>query len=154
MKYYPRLIVSLFAISITIFLTACNSNDGAIIRVPEDISTISAAISAADAGSTVLISTGVYSETGTINIDKDLVLASIFINTKNPNDITNTVIKGDGSNDLFIVTSDANVRIEGLTIENTNKPITVDVGEGVIRSNVLRDNNSDSISNSRSNRKT
>ncbi len=123
-----------------------SANAGSIIRVPQDFSTISAAINAAGSGNTVLVSPGTYSETGTINITKDLILASTFINSGNQNDVSNTVIRGGGSNGLFIVSGGANVRIEGLTIENARKPITIDVGHGTIRNNVIRDNNSDSIS--------
>ncbi|MCP4407430.1 MAG: hypothetical protein GY807_06670 [Gammaproteobacteria bacterium] len=156
-KYYPRFIGCLAAAIIAILLPACGDyggnasapalpQTGKIIHVPEDFSTISAAINAAGSGDTVLVSAGTHSETGTISITKDLVLASSFIDTGNSNDIFNTVIRGGGKNDLFIVSGGANVRIEGLTIENSGRPITIDIGHGIIRQNVIRNNNSDSIS--------
>jgi chitodextrinase len=127
-------------------LTVNTLSGGNIIYVPQDYATISAAINAAGSGYTVLVSPGTYSETGAIAITKNLTLASNFINTANQNDITNTVIQGGGGNDLFIVSNGATVHIEGLTIENARKPITIDVGNGTIRNNVLRNNNSDAIS--------
>jgi hypothetical protein len=132
--------------SATVTVTAAPPPAGNIVRVPEDYSTIAAAISAADSGDTVLVGAGTYSETGTINIAKDLTLASVFIDTGNENDIFNTVITGGGRNDVFIVSGGANFRVEGLTLENTGKPITIDVGHGIIRHNVIRDNSDDSIS--------
>lgn len=157
MKYSPRFVGYLATVGIAILLSACGSDGGIagppappptgnIIRVPEDFSTIGAAINAAGSGDTVLVSAGTHSEIGTISIAKDLILASTFINTGNPNDVSNTVIRGGGDNDLFIISGGANVRIEGLTIENARKPITIDVGHGTIRHNVIRNNSSDSIS--------
>jgi len=119
---------------------------GNVIRVPEDFSTIGAGIDAASSGDKVLVSTGTYSENGTIYITKDLLLASTFVDTGNQNNVFDTIIRGDGTNDLFMISGGANVRIEGLTIENARKPITIDAGHGTIRNNLIRNNNSDSIS--------
>jgi C1A family cysteine protease len=47
----------------------------AVIRVPGEYATITAAIAAADPGDTVLVGPGTYSE-GTLTIDKDIVLMS------------------------------------------------------------------------------
>jgi hypothetical protein len=122
------------------------SYNGITIHVPEDFATIAAAIEAAQPGNTIILNTGIHLETGTIIIDKDLVITSNFIISKNQSDIVNTVIYGDGFNDLFTVKNGATVHIEGLTIEDTRKPITIDVGQGIIRNNILRNNKADSIS--------
>jgi hypothetical protein len=157
MKNYSRFIDYLAVAGIALLLSACGGSGGNagppapppagnIIRVPEDFSTIGAAINAADSGDTILVSAGTHSEIDTIYITKDLILASTFIDTGNKINVSETVIRGGGSNDLFIISGGANVRIEGLTIENTRKPITIDVGHGTIRHNVIRDNKLDSIS--------
>lgn len=117
-----------------------------VIRVPEDFATIGAAVAAANAGDTIRVGRGTYSETGTLNISIDLSIESAFVDTGDQGDITNTVISGAGGNDLFIIGGGASFRIEGLTIENCGKPITIDVGHGIIRSNVVRNNSNDAIS--------
>ena len=157
MKYNTRYFYYLIIADIVLSISACGGSDGNagspalptagnVIRVPEDFSTIGAAINTANSGDTVLVSTGTYSENGTIFITKNLTLASTFIDTGNQNNVTDTIIRGDGTNDLFIISDGANVRIEGLTIENARKSITIDAGHGAIRHNVIRNNNSDSIS--------
>lgn len=151
MKYISIFFITLFSASIIQLLSACSDDRilpsaGIIIRVPDDVSTISAAISEASSGDTVLVSVGIHSETNLISIDKDLTLTSAFFNSEDPDDISNTIIRGGGINDLFIVTSGASFKLEGFTVENTRKPITVDVGQGIIRNNIFRDNSSDSIS--------
>jgi len=119
---------------------------GNIIYVPNDFLKISDAINSAVSGDKVILNKVTHVETGEIYIDKDLIIASTFIFTQDPSDILNSVIRGDGKNNLFTATDGASVQIVGLTIENTRKPITIDTGYGAIRYNVLRDNNSDSIS--------
>jgi len=132
-------------LSATDFVDIVINPVGTIIHVPEDFLTIGDAINSAAPGDKVILNTGIHTVTSAINIDKDLVIASAFIYTQNQSDIISTIIRGDRLNNLLTVTNGANVRIEGLTIENTRKSITIDVGHGIIRHNVLRDN-LDSIS--------
>ena len=153
----PRVLTSIsISFELTVIdnegLTATDSVDviinpvGTIIHVPADFLTIGAAINSAAPGDKVLLNTGIHTEISTIIIDKDLTIASAFIYTQKQSDILSTIILGDGLNNLFTVTSGANVKIEGLTIENTGKPITIDVGQGIIRHNLLRDHKDDAIS--------
>lgn len=64
-----------------------------IIEVPKDYSTIQMGINAASDGDTVLVSDGVYYENLLI-IDKEIVLASMFIIDSDSSHIKNTVING------------------------------------------------------------
>ena len=88
-----------------------------VIRVPEDYSTIQAAINAAQNGDTVLVSRGTYAG-GLLISGKTITLASNYINTGDANDITQTVINS-GSPLLRIErTAGTDTAIQGLTFQN------------------------------------
>jgi parallel beta-helix repeat protein len=99
------------------FFGATTGAQSAIRRVPQDFSTIQAAINAAQNGDTVLVSRGTYA--GGIAISgKTLTLASNYINTSDPNDITQTIING-GSPILTLQSSvGAATTVQGLTFRN------------------------------------
>ena len=98
--------------------------EATIRRVPQDHSTIQAAINAAQNGDTVLISRGTY--TGGLTIaSKTITLASNYINTGDPNDIALTIIDG-GSTMLTIQSSaGAGTTVRGLTFRNGGHQINV-----------------------------
>jgi parallel beta helix pectate lyase-like protein len=89
----------------------------AVVRVPQDFPGIQAAIGAAQTGDTVLVSPGTYGGDLTIS-GKTITLASNFIHTGDPNDITQTTIDGGSP----ILTIDASVgaatTVRGLTFRN------------------------------------
>jgi len=88
-----------------------------VIRVPQDHSTIQAAINAAQDGDTVLVSRGTYSG-GLVLSGKTITLASEYINTSDPSDITQTIIDG-GTPILRIENSvGAATTVQGLTFQN------------------------------------
>ncbi|HJS59689.1 MAG TPA: DNRLRE domain-containing protein [Vicinamibacteria bacterium] len=91
--------------------------EATVRRVPQDHATVQAAINAAQNGDTVLISRGTY--TGGLTIaGKTITLASNYINTNDPNDITLTII--DGGNPILTIqtTVGAATTIRGLTFRN------------------------------------
>jgi parallel beta-helix repeat protein len=88
-----------------------------VIRVPQDVPGIQAAINAAASGDTVLVSPGTYSG-GLVLSGKTLTLASLYITSHDPNHITQTTIDGGAP----ILTIDAsvgpNTTVQGLTFRN------------------------------------
>ncbi len=88
------------------------------IRVPEDYSTIQAAINAAVNGDLVLVGPGTYS--GGLNISgKTITLASQFHTTGNTSLINSTIING-GSPAIDVSTSAPNVIIKGFHFTGGN----------------------------------
>jgi len=74
-------------LSLCFLFGTIGSAHSAVRRVPQDFSTIQAAINAAQNGDTVLVSRGTY--TGGLTISgKTITLASNYINTSDPNDIS------------------------------------------------------------------
>lgn len=108
-------------------------NAGDLVRVPDEFSTIQAAIDAVDDGGIVLVSPGVYQESLTLG-GKSITLASEFLTTGDAGKIKETVLDGtltadDGSEEVF----DALIRVEptigrgskivGFTIRNADDGI-------------------------------
>jgi hypothetical protein len=90
--------------------------NAATIRVPQDQTTITAAIAAANEGDTVAISPGTYTESN-IQITKNLTVASLT-------GATNTIVDSQHNGRGFIVSGATlqNVNIVGLTIQNAQIP--------------------------------
>ena len=83
--------------------------DSDIIRVPEDYSTIQAAVDAASSGCTIQVSAGTYIEN--LVVYKPLTLIGA--------DRSTTVINGDGSEDIIRVTANG-CTISGFTIQGSD----------------------------------
>jgi hypothetical protein len=97
------------------FAAWATSAMGTIRNVPADYSTVQAAIVAAISGDTVLVQPGKYLE----NIDfktKNLVVASRYLLSGNPDDITSTVLDGSSPSNYD---SASVVRITGSQNEST-----------------------------------
>jgi hypothetical protein len=92
---------------------------GTLIKVPADISTVQQAIDVAEEGDTVLISEGIYKEK-IIVPNKEMVIASKFILSKDTSVIAKTVIDGDFKHRVieFSGVSSPKCQMIGLTIRN------------------------------------
>ena len=105
-------LLALLLASTTLFLysrVAAVSAGTNVIRVPSDFATIQEAIDAAQNGSTILVSSGVYYEHLIVN--KTLTLLGA--------EKEDTIIYGSGGVDVIAVTAD-NVLIDGFTVRNSS----------------------------------
>jgi len=84
------------------------SEDSRTIRVPEDYSTIQQAINAANPGDTILVASGTYHES--ISIDKPVLLIGESKET--------VIIKGLGTGDVIRISS-SGVKISGFTVKGS-----------------------------------
>jgi len=82
----------------------------AIMRVPDDYSTIQEAVNAANAGDAIFVSAGTYYEH--VTVDKSVLLIG--------EDRSTTIIDGGGEGTVVSVTAD-NVTVNGFTIQNSGK---------------------------------
>ena len=86
------------------------------VRVPQDYGTIQAAVNAAAAGDTILISDGAYNEHNIV-VAKSLTIASM-------NGPAATVIDNQQSGRGFIISEDpTDITLSGLTIQNARIPV-------------------------------
>lgn len=105
------------SVMISLFLSPTGEAHGGVVRVPQNFSGIQAAIGAAQNGDTVLVSPGTYAGNLVIS-GKTITLASNFIHTANPADVTQTILDG-GSTILEIQANvGAATTIRGLTFRN------------------------------------
>ena len=86
MRTYTHLVLS-----IVLMLTFITSR-ATVINVPADHGTIQAAIDAAQSGDTILLANGTYTENISIR-NKNLVIASAYINTLETSHISATILK-------------------------------------------------------------
>ena len=103
----------------TLWLSCCGAApvEAAVIRVPQDVATISNAISAASNGDTVLIARGTYGG-GLVLSGKTLTLASNYVYTSDAADIAQTII--DGGDPILTIQSTVGplTTVNGLTFRN------------------------------------
>jgi hypothetical protein len=112
-----------------------------IVRVPSDFQTIAQAIENAQAGDTIILSPGTYSE-NSITINKPLTISSEWVITGDNAKIEATTVDAMGGI-LFSITSD-DVEISGLTIVNGDH--TLDIHARVTIKHNLMFNNLDAVS--------
>ena len=105
---------------------ATNANS-VTIRVPEDYSTIQAAINHANPGDIIQVSSGTYHEN--LFINKNLTLIG--------EDKVNTIIVGSGCGSTVIQVNLTTVNISGFTITNGTNGIMLETCNG----SIIRDNN-------------
>jgi hypothetical protein len=149
--------------SILLLISNLRVSEAQILRVPDDHSTIQAAIDAAQNGDTILVSPGEYIEN--LNMKgKGILLASWFETTRDMDYITQTIINGsqpqyeDTASCILIVSSeDRNCIVSGFTItggrgtkweDEHNRGYWYTEGGGIliqaasptIKNNIIRDN--------------
>jgi hypothetical protein len=100
-------------------LALANPASGSIVHVPAGQPTVQAGIAAAAAGDTVLVSPGIYTESGIDLAGKNLTIASHFLTTLDSTFVAQTILDGGGSTILTISnTSVDSTAIVGLAFYN------------------------------------
>jgi hypothetical protein len=110
-----------------------------IINVPNDVSTIQAAIDSASTGDTVLVADGTYYENISFN-GKAITVASHFIIDSDTNHVHNTIIDGSQSSNsdtasvvFFVSGEDTNTVLFGFTISGGTGTLIIEPGVEKIR---------------------
>lgn len=101
-----------------------------VLNVPSQYPTIQAALTAANAGDTIMVANGVYNETNLVITKNGLTLQGA--------DRESTIIDGQGNNKNITVVKAHNVTIRGFTIRNAGSELVGYLGFGVY---VYRSNN-------------
>lgn len=99
-----------------------------VITVPDDYSTVSAAVAAATDGDTIFVRAGSYSEPDFTLVDKSLTIVG--------EDVESTIIDGNGTAKVIFQVLASNVTIENFTLRNTDVSLGSQ-GPGVRISNAL-----------------
>lgn len=104
---------------VLIVVLATQSTNAKIINIPTDYPTIQQGIDVAFKGDTIMVAPGVYNENLSFN-GKKIVIASIFLISNDPADISITIIDGQqkGSVVIFESGEDSNSVLCGFTIRN------------------------------------
>ncbi len=114
------------------------------IRVPEDFTTIQAAINAAQNGNTVLVAPGTYAGGITIT-GKTITLASYFHTTGDPSYINSTTISG-GTTGVNVAANSPNVIVKGLRFTGGSDSLVLRAPGGQAISNFFDHSGTDALS--------
>jgi len=104
-------------VSLIVGCGAAGSGRAAVIRVPEAVTGIQAAINIAQSGDTVLVARGTYTG-GVVIAGKSVTLASLYVVTGDTNDIALTTLTGSGTILTIQPTAGAGTTVRGLTFVN------------------------------------
>lgn len=120
----------------------------AVIKVPEDYTTIQEAVDAANDDDVIILSQGTYDVTETVIIDKRLTLTSEYINSENQEDIDNTIITGpDNLDPIVLFESNATgSSCMGITFRGGRKQLTLECEYMEVTHCGFFDNGSDALS--------
>ena len=118
------------------------------IRVPQDYSTIQAAVIAADSDDIIILGPGTYNLTETVLVNKKITLTSEFINSSNESDVDKVIITSDNNLDPLILFQDGSEEsiCKGLTFQNALKQLTVECDYMDITHCKFFDSGSDALS--------
>jgi len=107
------------SIVIIILLLITGSLGASIINVPDEEESIQAGITASEDGDTVLVQPGEYEENINFN-GHNIVLASLFLTSGNPDFISETIIDGAGQGSVVKIRSEESpaTKLIGFTIIN------------------------------------
>jgi len=112
----------LFTILISVFTASVSILEANTIKVPEDYTSIQAAINASVNSDTILVASGTYYENINFN-GKNILLTSYFMFNEDISYITNTIINGSQPNHpdtascvLFISGEDSSAVLQGFTL--------------------------------------
>ena len=114
------------------------------IRVPQDFTTIQAAINAAQNGNTVLVAPGTYPGGITIT-GKTITLASYFHTTGDPSYINTTTISG-GTTGVNVAANSPNVIVKGLRFTGGSDSLVLRAPGGQAISNFFDHSGTDALS--------
>jgi hypothetical protein len=132
-------------IFITLVLAVAQASIARVVIIPGDYPTIQEGIDSCTDGDTVLVKPGTYYENINFN-GHNIVVASFFLTTGNPEYITNTVIDGESSGSVvtFENGEDTTAIIMGLTIQNGYSPygggIHCGTSNPTVRDNIINEN--------------
>jgi pectin methylesterase-like acyl-CoA thioesterase len=109
----------------------------AIIREPQDQTTIQRAINAAQNGDVILVSPGTYNERLVIS-GKAITLASLYYSTGDEQYISNTIINGSGGIGITIeATAGPETTITGLTIRDGSDGIRTFAKQSILHNRFI-----------------
>ncbi len=120
----------------------------AVIRVPEDYTTIQEAVDAANDDDVILIAPGTYTVSETIIVDKPIKVTSEYLNSENESAIDATVITGPTNLDPLILFTETATGAEctGLTFRGARKQVTLECDSMKVTHCKFFDNSSDALS--------
>ncbi len=119
-----RKMIGIVVLALVLYIILCSPEDrshaGETLHVPDNYTTIQAAINAASNGDTVLVADGTYTGTG----NKDLDFDGKAITVKSENGCGNCIIdcEDDGRGFYFHNSETNSAVVEGFTIKNGNHP--------------------------------